>query len=65
MSMMKKQDMELVRAVLSSTRKTKNHEWHIDEQHVAEVIEALRICGFGIVPQGALVALRKILDRLG
>lgn len=63
--MLSKADRDLVRAVLSSTRKTKHHEWHIDETHVAEVIEAMRICGFAIVPRGVLQALRKALNQVG
>lgn len=59
--MLKHGDEQLVRAVLSSFRKTKEVDLDLDERHVKEVVEALRIAGFVIVPRGALDSIRKIL----
>ncbi len=59
--MLKTSDTQLVRAVLSSFRKTKEVDIELDAQHVAEVVEALRIAGFVIVPRGVIDSIRKIL----
>lgn len=59
--MLKTSDKQLVRAVLSSFRKTKESDIEIDERHITEVVEALRVSGFVIVPRGVIDAIRKIL----
>lgn len=59
--MLKPNDEHLVRAVLSSFRKTKETEIELDARHVSEVVEALRVSGFVIVPRGVIDSIRKIL----
>lgn len=59
--MLKVSDAQLVRAVLSSFRKTKETDIELDARHISEVVEALRIAGFVIVPRGVIDTIRKIL----
>lgn len=59
--MLKPGDEQLVRAVLSAARKTQEADIQLDVRHVTEVVEALRVSGFVIVPRGVIDSIRKIL----
>jgi hypothetical protein len=61
--MLRIEDESLVRSVLSSLRKrAREADVEIDARHVKEVVEALRVAGFVIIPRGSLDAITKILS---
>jgi hypothetical protein len=52
---------ELVRHVLSALRKTYETDVPADERELDEVLEALRMCGYVVIPRGILDSMRRLL----
>jgi hypothetical protein len=58
--------IQIISLIVSTLRKSKvEDELHTDVEHVRDVLTALTLAGYAVIPQGAIASIKKLIVESG